>query len=509
MAEQRHSPNRRPFMTTSLPAIVDRLRGLDVVVIGDAMLDTYVDGSTDRLCQEAPVPIVSVRHRTDEPGGAANVAVNVRAMGARATLVSVVGRDAEGERLRGALARKGVHTGDVLLDGSRRTLAKTRILSGGQLLVRVDAGSTDPVSRSMEETLVEQLDRLVSRCDALIVSDYGYGVVTPGVIRALSGLLGSGRPLVAVDAKDLARFRVLTPTVAKPNYGQAVDLLGEPRLSGAHRAEQISGKGQRLLRLTGARIVAVTLDADGAIVFEEDRPAYRTYARPLRHARAAGAGDTFLAALAASLATNAGTPAAAELASAAAAFVMGTDGTSACSARDLMEAISGQSKRLDPERVADRMDFYRSQGRRIILTNGCFDILHRGHITYLSRAKSLGDVLVVGVNSDPSVRRLKGPGRPVNSLEDRVEVLAALSCVDHIVVFEQDTPIELVATVRPDVFVKGGDYTEATLPEAPVVRKLGGTVHILPFIEDRSTTGIIERVRRANTADPVGSHAVG
>jgi D-beta-D-heptose 7-phosphate kinase / D-beta-D-heptose 1-phosphate adenosyltransferase len=239
------------------------------------------------------------------------------------------------------------------------------------------------------------------------------------------------------------------------------------------------------------------VDTAGAFIFEADAPAYRTYARPQSESRAAGAGDTFVATLALALAARIAAPQAAELASAAAGVVVGKDGTSSCSFDELEASLStAAGKRLDSlERLRVRIAYHREQGRRIVFTNGCFDILHRGHITYLSRAKALGDVLVVGVNADASVGRLKGPGRPINGLDDRLEVLEALSCIDLVVPFEEDTPDRLVRVIRPDVFVKGGDYTRESLPEAPLVESLGGTVQILPYIEDRSTTGVIERVR--------------
>jgi D-beta-D-heptose 7-phosphate kinase / D-beta-D-heptose 1-phosphate adenosyltransferase len=293
----------------------------------------------------------------------------------------------------------------------------------------------------------------------------------------------------------------------KPNYGQAMRAIGEPVSSdGEARAHRVLGLGGRVLEATGAQVAAVTMDGDGAVVFERERPPYRTYARPLGQSRAAGAGDTFAAALTLALAAGADTPVAAEMASGAAAVVLGKDGTATCSAAELTELWSAHGKRIDGGRAASRMEFYRAQGKRIVFTNGCFDILHRGHITFLDRAKALGDVLVVGINSDGSVERLKGPGRPVNPLEDRIEVLAALSCIDHIVPFDGDTPSDVIRLVRPDVFVKGGDYTIDMLPEAAVVREVGGTVDILPYVEDRSTTGIIDRIRqRASTEAGVGA----
>ncbi len=255
--------------------------------------------------------------------------------------------------------------------------------------------------------------------------------------------------------------------------------------------------GDQIMDLTGAQIAAVTIDEDGAILFERDQLPYRTYARPAPHSRAAGAGDTFVGALTLSLVAGAQAHTAAEIASAAASIVVCTDGTSACDADDLKAYFATEEKFVtDAFYLAARIASYHRMGKRIVFTNGCFDILHRGHVSYLNTAKSFGDVLIIGLNSDHSVRRLKGENRPINSLEDRAQILSALSCVDHIIPFDGDTPIDLIRMIKPDIYVKGGDYTKEQLPEAPVVEKLGGRVEILPYLADRSTTGVIERIRK-------------
>ncbi|HEU4672499.1 MAG TPA: D-glycero-beta-D-manno-heptose 1-phosphate adenylyltransferase [Candidatus Limnocylindrales bacterium] len=487
--------------------LVDRLRafrGRRVLVVGEAMLDSYVRGSAERLSREAPVPIVALAERVDAPGGAGNTAVNIAELGGRPSFVSVVGDDGHGERLRDALAARGVPTDHVAVRPGRTTLAKERILADGQMLVRLDSGTVEPIDAATEDALIARLAAAHAEADAVIVSDYDYGVVTPRVITVLAELQAVRELPLVVDARDPTRYRRLRITAVKPNYGEAVRLLGERELHGTDaRVRQIGTHGERLLELTGARIVAVTIDTDGSFVFERDQPPYRTYSRPNSHSRAAGAGDTFVAALALALTGGATTPEAAELASSAASVVVAQDGTTACSARALEESISTVGKRIvDGERLAARIAYLHAQGRRIVFTNGCFDILHRGHITYLNRAKALGDVLIVGVNSDESVARLKGPGRPINGLDDRLHVLEALSCVDHVVPFAEDTPSDVLRVVRPHVFVKGGDYRIEDLPEAPVVADLGGTVQILPYVEDRSTTGIIDRVRARHGADP-------
>ena len=488
-------------MNATMARVLDGFSQVKVAVLGEAILDTYLEGSSDRLCQEAPVPVVAVSERTDAPGGAANTAVNIRSLGARCALLSVVGDDAEARLLRRALEAQDVATEALVVDRFRRTLAKRRVVSNSHLLVRFDEGTTCPLERDAEAELVARLSETFERCDALVISDYGYGVLTDRIVDSIARLQRGAPRLIVVDAKGLTRYRAAGVTAVKPNYDQALAVLGAPRPAG--KADVVALDGDRLLEVTGAQIVAVTLDAEGAVVFERTAPPYRVYARPARNTTASGAGDTFTAALTLALAAGADTPAACEVASTAAAVVVAKDRTATCSSLEIREHLTAEAKFLsDRARLAERVDFYRSQGRRVAFTNGCFDILHRGHITYLNRAKSLADVLIVGVNTDEGVALLKGPGRPINSLEDRIEVLAALSSVDHIVAFPEDTPVELIRTIRPDVFVKGGDYTIEMLPEAPVVEDLGGVVRLLPYVDDRSTTAIVERIRARQASSP-------
>jgi D-beta-D-heptose 7-phosphate kinase/D-beta-D-heptose 1-phosphate adenosyltransferase len=324
-------------------------------------------------------------------------------------------------------------------------------------------------------------------------------VVTPALVATLARLQAERPRLIVADAKHLPLYRELGVTAVKPNYAEAVRLLGLEALEEPEeRAAQIGAHEEEVLELCGAPIAAVTIDTGGALIFERGQPPYRTYARPRPHSQAAGAGDTFVSALTLALAAGAPATAAAELASAAAAVVVAKDGTTPCTAEELRAAIAEEHKVVgDLASLQARLAAHREQGRRIVFTNGCFDILHRGHITYLSRAKALGDVLIVGLNADESIRRLKGEQRPINTLEDRAGVMAALSCVDHIVPFAEDTPAELLKVVRPDVFVKGGDYSRETLPEAALVEELGGRVVILGYLENRSTTSIIERIQAA------------
>ena len=487
-------------MKRSLGQIVESFGELRVLVLGEAMLDAYLEGTARSVSREAPVPVVTLAGRREMPGGAANTVANVRALGAHASFLSAVGGDEEGARLAGALAEMGVDTTSLLVERARRTLVKNRLLAASQMLVRFDEGTTGPISGDTERRLIELLRRLFAEADAVIVSDYRYGIVTPSVIDALRELQRSRPRVLVVDSRDLRAFRDVGVTAVKPNYAEAVGLV-EAATSEAGRGELVAHEGERILAATGARIAAVTLDREGAVVVERGRPPYRSYTHGSPSVSATGAGDTFLAALALALAAGASTPEAAEIASAAAGLVVGKEATSTCRAEELGEVLSGGEKHVDGvPRLAARVALERERGRRIVFTNGCFDILHRGHVTLLSRAKALGDVLVVAVNADESVRRLKGEDRPVNTLEDRLQLLSALSCVDFVVSFEEDSPSELLRATRPDVFVKGGDYTRATLPEVELVEELGGEVRILPYFEDHSTSGVIERIRTLRDA---------
>lgn len=494
-------------MDANLLNSVDAFVGLKVILLGEAMLDSYLEGTTERLCREAPVPVVSITECEYVPGGAANTAVNLHSLGAQVYFLSVLGNDIEGQLLRQSLEGYGLSTEDVLPVPTRRSLAKQRVIATSQMVVRFDQGSTHDLEPEVEERFIQRLTELFESCDAVVVSDYGYGIITPRMILTLAELQARYPRIFVVDSKRLLDYSEVNITAVKPNYAEALQLLGmeKPEVGKEHeRVAQMSVRGEEILELTGAQIAAVTLDQEGALIFERGQPVYRTYAKPAPYSRAAGAGDTFVCALTLALAAGAHTENAAELASAAASIVVRKNATSACFADELKAYFSTGDKFVtDAFQLAAHMAAYRRAAHRIVFTNGCFDILHRGHITYLNQAKSFGDILIVGLNSDASVKRLKGPSRPINSLEDRAQVLAALSCVDHIVAFDGNTPHDLIRVIQPDIFVKGGDYTRATLPEASLVESLGGQVQILPYMENQSTSEIIERIRQLDLETPV------
>ncbi|HJT77609.1 MAG TPA: PfkB family carbohydrate kinase, partial [Gemmataceae bacterium] len=268
-------------MSANLPQLIDAFAGRSVLVIGEAMLDSYLEGHTGRFCPEAPVPIVALAGRTDLPGGAANAAVNAQALGGRVAFLSVTGDDDHGEALRHALRQRGVSTEHLLVQPGRRTLTKQRVLASGQMLLRLDQGSTEPLDEAAEQALLERLVALFPQSDAVILSDYRYGVLTPRIIRALADLQARWSKVVVADSRRLPVFREVGLTACKPNYDEAVALLGAGALDGFHvRAEGIARYGEQLLERTGAQVVAVTLDCEGALVFEGGRAPHRTYAQP-------------------------------------------------------------------------------------------------------------------------------------------------------------------------------------------------------------------------------------
>jgi D-beta-D-heptose 7-phosphate kinase / D-beta-D-heptose 1-phosphate adenosyltransferase len=489
-------------------ALLQRFAGLEVLVVGEAFLDSWVSGPSPRLAREAPVPVVAVESTVSAPGAAANTAANAAALGARVRFLSVVGDDADGAALRRALRERGVPDDDVLAVPGRRTVSKRRVLAGEQMLLRVDDGDTQPPARDVVAALLLRLDALVERCDVVVVGDYDAGLFVPEVLDGLTAVQERSPRLLVVDARTPLRWSRVRPAAVKPNAAEVTSLLdetGSARLAAARgedRVDAVAGSAGQVLDAAGASVVAVTLDADGAVLLERDRPPHRLYTTPAPPTRSNGAGDSFTAAFALALGAGADASSAAELGAAAATVVVQSAGTTVCSAAELRSAVTTDATDLlDAVALADAIAAHRAAGRRVVFTNGCFDVLHRGHVAYLNAAKEQGDVLVVGLNSDASVARLKGEGRPVNPVGDRAAVLRALSCVDHLAVFDGDTAADLLEVVRPDVYVKGGDYTAAMLPEAPLVERLGGEVRILDYLEDRSTSGLLARIRGGARAE--------
>ena len=491
MTSELVSPGQQ--VTPDLPLALAHLRPT-VTVVGDLMLDGWWLGRSERMTREAPAPVVEVSERRHAPGGAANTAMNLAALGAAVRIVGVVGEDSAGRRLRDLLAAAGVDVTGLVADERVTTVAKNRVLSDGHILLRIDelhdrAYPIDVLAR-LAAGAVHQLHD----ADALLVCDYGSGALLGPVLDALR--TAPRPPLTVVDAHDPLPWAALRPDLATPNAAEAFRLLGRAMPRDGSRTEVVAEAVDVLRARTGAASVVVTFDRDGTLLLDADGTTHRTRAEPVAEKQASGAGDTFVAALTLARSAGLALPASVELAQRAADVVVRRFGTSVCSTSDLVEQLGRYGEApLDPDALARRVEQDRADGRRIVLTNGCFDVLHRGHTSYLAQAAQLGDVLVVAINSDASVRRLKGPERPINTETDRASVLAALSCVDYVTVFDTDTPIPLLERLRPDIYTKGGDYTPDMLEEATVVRGYGGEVQIMEYVSSHSTSDVVARIR--------------
>jgi D-beta-D-heptose 7-phosphate kinase / D-beta-D-heptose 1-phosphate adenosyltransferase len=470
-----------------------------VVVVGDALLDGWLSGPARRLGRDGPVPVVELAESRTAPGGAGNAAANLAALGARAELVTVLGDDAGAAELCELLDTAGVATTHCVTEPGRETAVKRRLMAAGQAVARYDAGPSEPPRPDTTAALVRGLEAaLAEPVDAVVVADYGLGALDRQVRAALSRLRGR-IPLLVVDARAFRGWAQLRPDVLTPNMDEATALIGAPQQNGIGRVDWVLAHRAELTRAAGGAEVLVTLDVDGAIRLPADpaEPAQRTVACPGPESRACGAGDTFTAVTAAARAAGIGPEESLVLAQCAADVVVAQDGTAVCTTGALTARLAARDRGglLSHRDLLAIVDEHRRRGSRIVFTNGCFDVLHRGHVAYLRQARALGDVLIVALNDDESVARLKGPDRPVNPLEDRAGVVGAIECVDLVTSFSEDTPAALIEAVRPDVYTKGGDYTPQMLPETPIVERLGGEVRVLDYLSDHSTTAIVGRIK--------------
>jgi rfaE bifunctional protein kinase chain/domain/rfaE bifunctional protein nucleotidyltransferase chain/domain len=473
-----------------------------ILVIGDVMLDGWWSGSIDRLCREAPAPVVEINRRDAAPGGAANTAMNLAALGARVTLAGLIGCDDAGAALKRQLRAAGVNVSDLQEHPGMVTTTKTRVSSGGQVLLRLDDVARE-IPPDALEALAASVPSLLQGQDAVVVCDYGAGALHGPVGTSLLEVLAR-RPaalLTVVDAHDPRPWAPLRPDIATPNALEAARMLDVRLPEGSQRAAVVAEHRDRLVRATGARSVVVTLDRDGTVLLPAAGNIHRTWARPATEKQASGAGDTFVAALTLARAAALPLTTSLDLAQAAADVVVHYPGTSVCSTAELSRYLeSFADTAVDAGELVRHVQAHRSEGQRIVLTNGCFDVLHRGHTRYLNQAKQLGDILVVALNSDDSVRRLKGPERPINTVGDRAAVIAALSCVDYVTVFDTPTPIPLIEALQPEIYAKGGDYTPEMLAETEAVERYGGSVTILDYVAELSTSAVVRRIRNGEGA---------
>lgn len=458
------------------------------LVVGDAMLDRYLYGSVSRISPEAPIPIVSIREETAMLGGSANVAANLRGLGLEVVLCGVIGDDYEGNMLCKLMKQKGIIFQG--LQSGRRTTIKTRIIGQAQQIVRIDKEDAEELNGDEEQNLLQGILPWVEKADCVILSDYKKGVCTERICQSVIEEAHRLGKKVFVDPKQADWHRYRNADLIKPNFGEFCAVVGK-KLKNSET--DILEAATVVLQRYGLAALLVTRSQYGMSLIEAEGKAESFEAVQKEVYDVSGAGDTALAALAAGWCWGYGLKEAVRLSNVAAGIVVGKIGTCTVGKRELLEGCQRAAERdsalsaVEMSELSGKLLEWRRQKKKIVFTNGCFDILHRGHVDCLQKAKALGDILIVGVNSDASVKRLKGDSRPINTVQDRAYLLKAMDCVDEVVVFEEDTPYELIQAVQPDILVKGGDYRA----EEVVGREFAGEVRILPFVEGYSTSEII------------------
>ncbi len=472
-------------MKLSMPRF-DRAK---VLVVGDIMLDRYWQGGTSRISPEAPVPVVKVEQINDRPGGAGNVALNIAALGAGAILRGFTGDDEMADSLEAMLDGAGVACAFHRVQ-NHSTITKLRVISRQQQLIRLDFEETDLAENGAD--LERNLDDDLSQCGALILSDYA-----KGALRAPEAIIAAAKAAgvpVLVDPKgsDFSRYR--GATLMTPNLHEFEGVVGH-----CASEEELVLKGEQLMIELELGALLITRGEHGMTLLRPGEEEFHLPARAREVFDVTGAGDTVIAVLAAAVAAGEALPQAVALANTAASIVVGQLGTAAVSAPELRRAIqidSGSERgALTLGQLQVAVADARSHGEKVVFTNGCFDIIHAGHVSYLEQAREQGDRLIVAVNSDSSVRKLKGRGRPINPQDRRMAVLAGLESVDWVVCFEDDTPEPLLRALQPDVLVKGGDYDKEGVVGWEIVEAYGGEVRALGFIDDLSTTAIVTKIQ--------------
>jgi D-beta-D-heptose 7-phosphate kinase/D-beta-D-heptose 1-phosphate adenosyltransferase len=466
-----------------------------ILVIGDLMIDHYLWGGCERISPEAPVQVVDIARETTVLGGAGNVINNLVTLGARVSVAGVIGDDENGVELRNMLSILGASCEGLIVQAGRKTSKKSRIIASNQQILRYDKESKDSIESDSAQKVVEYVSSIVDQCDMVILSDYGKGVITDTVAQGVIASAKAKGKKVLVDpkGKDYRKYSgayLLTPNQKEASEATGIVIKDENSL----REALLSLKATCDLQCS-----MITLSEDGIAIYDESMRRYPTVAKEVFDVT--GAGDTVIASLSFALSCGLSIDEAAPFANHAAAVVVGKIGSATVTLDEIETYESSLHQSTSDAHIKSQNEIVaiakrlKSQGKRVVFTNGCFDILHVGHVKYLQEAKSYGDVLIVGLNSDSSVRELKGPTRPVNPQDDRAYILAALESVDYVVMFSDETPYELIKSISPDILVKGGDYEGETVVGAEFATEL----RLVQFVDGKSTTATISRINKGTT----------
>jgi D-beta-D-heptose 7-phosphate kinase/D-beta-D-heptose 1-phosphate adenosyltransferase len=481
-----------------LAALVPRLSGARVLCVGDVMLDRFVYGHVDRISPEAPIPVLSVERETAMLGGAGNVLRNLLGLGAEAEFVSVVGKDVAGREIMTLVGQLKSVEPHLLVETNRETTIKTRYVAGSQQLLRADRETVVEVSSSVADDIVRLVTSALDDCVVVVLSDYAKGVLTaPAIAAIIDAARKAGKPVIA-DPKGMDYARYKGAALLTPNRRE----LAEAVQAKTGTDTEVAAACRKLIKRVEVEAVLCTRGGDGMTLVTAKGETKHLPAVAREVFDVSGAGDTVLATVAAGLAAGLPMFDSARIAAVAAGIVVGKIGTAVAYADDLVRELhhediaSGERKLVSQAQAADEVAKWRRQGLKVGFTNGCFDLLHPGHVSLMSQARAACDRLVVGLNSDASVRRLKGEGRPVQGEAARAAVLSSLAQIDLVVIFNEDTPVSLIETLRPEVLVKGADYTMDKVVGADLVRGWGGRVLLAELTPGQSTTATIKRMAR-------------
>lgn len=479
----------------SIESLFRHIDNISCLVIGDLMLDEYLWGKTDRISPEAPVQVVDVVREELRLGGAGNVVNNLVVLGTKVAVCSVIGDDLNGKSLLDAFKQRNVEVEAIIPDSLRHTSRKTRVVASNQQIVRIDRETRDALSAESEQKLCSWIQSNAKRFNVILLSDYMKGVLTPKVIETTISAAAASKIPVLIDPKGTDYSRYKGATILTPNRKEAEAASGVS----IKDQESLSLAAEKIIKQAGLEHLLITRSEEGMSLFSagHDPVHIPTVAREVFDV--SGAGDTVLAFLAVGLASGMVMAEAARLANVAAGIAVSKLGTSTVSPEEIVSSIAqthsdSDSKIKNRDVLAAIVEAEKAKGKTIVFTNGCFDLLHAGHVKYLQKARCLGDMLILGLNSDQSVRRLKGENRPLIGEDERAHILAALNCIDYVVLFDADTPLELITSLKPHILVKGGDYAAEDVVGKDVVESYGGRVELVSFVDGKSTTNIIERI---------------
>ena len=497
-------------MSKALIHLCLQLKNARVLVIGDVMLDRYIYGSVDRISPESPVPVLSIARDDHMLGGAGNTLANLRGLGVQAEIIAIIGKDDHSRTIKEQIKAIGVNTKSLIRDGDRQTTVKNRYLAGHQQIMRADLEVKTPIEDSVAASILKQVEKKLGTTDAIILSDYGKGLLTPALIQDILRAANAKNIPVIVDPKgtDFSIYR--GAYLITPNKKELAEASGSMPVK---TDKEIIAACTHIMETCGIENILATRSADGLswISADQNIPPYHVRSAKIDVFDVSGAGDTVIATVAAAIARKASHEAIADLANIAGSVAVTKVGTAPINIEDMYDAIDntttanntlkGDSKLNDLQETIKR---WRARGFTVGFTNGCFDIVHAGHVTYLHEAAQHCDKLIVGLNRDSSVRILKGKERPIHDEAARAAVLSGLASVDRVILFgaekpgDDNTAIEVIKTLQPDIYFKGGDYHVDEIPETPTVRAIGGEVKVLSNIEGYSTSIAVEKIKKAS-----------